>query len=199
MTTLTLRPIEAWPWKETAHRGTSRFRSSWAAIDSLLRSEADKINASTVVLQIDVMERDIRLDGWIKATARPSSPRVVITIERWRADTLAFHCDSYLDWQDNVYAIAKTLEALRAIDRYGVSSSGEQYTGWKAIGDGRMTKDEAARLLAEVAGVPDRRPLDIERSAPLLRAARVAAHPDTGGSHERFVKVEEAGRVLGII
>jgi hypothetical protein len=196
---LTLRPIEAWPWKETASRGHSRFRSTWISIERLLKGEADKIFASRVILQIDVMERDIRVDGWIKGNARPFSPRVVITIER-QADreTLAFHCDTFSDWQDNVYAIAKTLEALRSIDRYGVTSAGEQYTGWRAITDGTMSAADARDILAQLSGIklvdlPSRNEL-----AGVYRAARIRAHPDAGGSHELFVKVEEAARVLNV-
>lgn len=198
---LTLRPIEAWPWKETTHRGPSKFRSSWTKIDHLLMGEAEKIYARSVIMQIDVMERDIR-DGWIKGNAHPSSPRVIITIERNSSTrverpTLAFHCDTYSDWQDNVYAIAKTLEALRSIDRYGVTSSGEQYTGWQAIGDGKMSRADAKAVLVKVSELgPD----DLKSTTldGVYRAARVVAHPDAGGSHDLFVKVQEAGRVLGL-
>ncbi len=36
-------------------------------------------------------------------------------------------------WQADVGAIALALTALRAVDRYGVSRRGEQYTGWRAL------------------------------------------------------------------
>lgn len=36
-------------------------------------------------------------------------------------------------WQANIRAIAKTLEHLRDLDRWGVTKRGEQYTGWKAL------------------------------------------------------------------
>lgn len=198
---LTLRPIEQWPWPETQHRGSSKFRSSWTAIERLLLGETEKISASQVILQIDVMERDIRVDGWIRGNARPFSPRVAITIERYHEDTLGFHCDTYADWQDNVYAIAMTLKALRAIDRYGVTSAGEQYTGWKALTDGTMSREDAAELLARMSDHSTHQSLLADSESERQRAfkaARIAAHPDAGGSHEVFVKVEEAGRVLGL-
>lgn len=196
---LTLRPIEAWPWKETASRGPSRFRSSWSAIEGLLKSEADKINGRTLILQIDVMERDIRLDGWIKAHAHPASPRVAITIERIssaRVDrpTLTFHCDTFSDWQDNVFAIAKTLEALRSIDRYGVTSSGEQYTGWQAIPEKAGSDDEARAILWRWAAT-DWNPADLSAS---YKAARRRAHPDAGGTHDAFLAVQAAAQRLGV-
>jgi len=39
-------------------------------------------------------------------------------------------CDE--DWRHNVRSIALGLEALRAVDRYGISRRGEQYAGFRA-------------------------------------------------------------------
>src|SRR3989304_1838427 len=49
----------------------------------------------------------------------------------WRR--LTFHTDAYPNVHANLHAIALGLEALRAVYRYGITSSGEQYAGWAAL------------------------------------------------------------------
>lgn len=51
------------------------------------------------------------------------------------ADTgkrLVYATDACEFWQHNVRSIALGLEALRAVDRYGISRRGEQYAGFRA-------------------------------------------------------------------
>lgn len=45
-------------------------------------------------------------------------------------DELSYPCDSCDNWQHNVRSIALALQALRAVDRYGVTRRAEQYRGW---------------------------------------------------------------------
>ena len=86
--------------------------------------------------------------------------------------------------QDNVRAIALSLEALRAVDRYGVSKRGEQYAGWKQLTTGdSMSQAEARDLLASYGGETE---------------ALKKTHPDTGGDVESFRKVQRAREVLGV-
>ena len=46
---------------------------------------------------------------------------------------LLFVCGRFTTWQDNLRAIAKTMEALRAVKRWGATQSDEQYTGFRAL------------------------------------------------------------------
>lgn len=45
---------------------------------------------------------------------------------------LVYATDACAFWQHNVRSIALGLEALRAVDRYGISRRGEQYAGYRA-------------------------------------------------------------------
>lgn len=56
-----------------------------------------------------------------------------------------------VDWQINLRAIALGLEALRKLDRYGITSRGEQYTGWRAIE--ATPSSEFATWAEEIANV----------------------------------------------
>ena len=48
------------------------------------------------------------------------------------AKRLVYATDACEDWRHNVRSIALGLEALRAVDRYGISRRGEQYAGFRA-------------------------------------------------------------------
>jgi hypothetical protein len=101
-----------------------------------------------------------------------------------RHGSLTYATDAYDGWQANVRAIALSMQALRAVDRYGVSTKGEQYRGWSAIDSG----GDAARRAAQ----------DLIASYGGLAEALKATHPDRGGSNDAFIAVQEARRVLGL-
>ncbi len=202
---VTFRPLGKWPGEATpaGERGSSRFRASWQATLKLLRTEITALEPERTIVQMDLTEHAIRRDGLPRADARPSSPGVVLSLELEPGVWAHFPCDSYLDWEDNVRAIALTLHALRAIDRYGVTKRGEQYAGWKQIpaqtGGGGLSLDEAAETLAKYAGIRGngaalRASAEVRQIAYRKAAART--HPDAGGSVEAFQLVGEAKRLL---
>src|SRR5690606_32992952 len=82
---------------------------------------------------------------------------------------LVYATDVCAFWQHNVRSIALGLEALRAVDRFGISQKGQQYAGWLQLGytDDRV---ERGKRLVEVAGG--------------LTQARKLHHPDLGGDRE---------------
>lgn len=48
-------------------------------------------------------------------------------------DSMQLACDRFLSWEDNLRAITKTLESLRAVARYEVIQDDEQYAGFKQL------------------------------------------------------------------
>lgn len=197
----TFRPIHRWPQAETRNRRPSRFRASWGDTLELLKRELAHLHARNVVIQLDVSEQDIRLDGYPRANARTRSPRVILSFET-PDGAFSYPCDTWTDWQDNVRAIALTLEHLRAINRYGVTKHREQYRGWKALpGAGEAstttTAEAAARFVARFCDVSAQELLDHPgRAADAYRAAAKRLHPDAGGSTEDFQRLQEAKRIL---
>jgi len=168
----------------------------------LLTREVGMLGGKLVVVQIAVEAGQIRRDGMLYANARADSPAVKVSFDS-RHGSLTYATDRYSHWQANVRAIALSLEALRAVDRYGVSGSGEQYRGWTAIADKpaekTLTVEGAAVLLAEWAE-PKCRPQDLRTEDQVRRAYRAAVsvlHPDRqGGSSDGFRLVTNARDVL---
>lgn len=180
------RPISTFPKEFHASPTFSNpFRSGWTATMNLLERELEKLGARSAVIELALTEREIRLDGWPRSEARPSHPGAVISFDS-KHGPLRYGTDAFPDWQANVRAIALGLEALRKVDRYGIGKRGEQYQGWRALGDGTpaMSTREAEALLDRYGG---------EKSALKV------THPDTGGSDEEFAEVQTARQVLGLV
>lgn len=187
----TIRPIDVWPGEQTTERRWSPFRNATKSMSNtldLLERELRMLGAENVVLQLAVQEKDIRIDGRLRANARPSHPGVIVAFDS-KYGPLKYPCDTFNLAEANLRAVALALEALRKVDRYGVTKRGEQYTGWKQLGDGtggrtKMTFGEASRFLSEQGGS--------------YRAAAKRLHPDAGGDAGLFAQLQEAREVLGL-
>lgn len=181
----------------------SRFDTPWSTTLWQLDHELAELGADRFVLQLDVTEGDIRIDGMIRATARPASDDVAIAFDS--ADgPLLFACGRFDNWRDNVRAIALGLEALRKVDRYGITQSAEQYTGFRALppSSGFSTKEAAAEFLIEHGSAhgaqwTTRQVTDepLTREA-LYRQAAKKLHSDTGGSDEMFMRLQDARKAV---
>lgn len=76
-----VRPIDLWPEPETRTRTRSPFSATYSATKALLHREITALGATSAILQLAVTETDIRLDGDLRATARPSHPGVIVSFE----------------------------------------------------------------------------------------------------------------------
>lgn len=126
--------LEKWPGQATlwTARKRSQFSAKWSATIDLLESELGHLKARDVVIQADCDRDQIRIDGHFRAGAKMRGPGVVLSFECPKG-SMSFPCDRFSDWQANVRAIALSLEALRSVDRYGVTQQAEQYRGWAKL------------------------------------------------------------------
>jgi hypothetical protein len=177
----TFRPIERWLGPSTPSRRYSPFRASYSQTLALLDRELRALRASRVVIQLALEESDIRLDGLPRASARPKHPGVILAFHSDKHGMdLQYALDAYTKWEDNLRAIALGLEALRKVDRYGVTKHGEQYRGWRQLGPGN-----------DGASLVERGHVLIEKHGSITEALR-ATHPDHGGDPEDFIAVQAA-------
>jgi hypothetical protein len=214
------RPIDRWPRAQTVNREYSQFKRRehdsyrrqeipWSETRSDLERELRQIGVREAQVQLALTERDIRIDGEIRANAKLLHPGVVLSFVHPKVGPVLFACDRWTTWQANIRGIAKGLEALRLVERYGITQSFEQYTGWKAIGAGvpmpaaQMTADEAARFIADHAdasdqpGLADRILADPAKYLDYAyRRAAKALHPDVGGDEVKFKRLQEAKALL---
>ncbi len=164
MTTITFRPLPTWPHQPTKDRPYSRFDTPYPKTVNLLMREVEALGGRDITMGVGLSETDIRLDGQPRANARTMShPGVEISFDS-RHGRLAYATDMFGDWQDNVRAIALSLEALRAVERWGVSK-GRQYTGFALLTAGPGLEERGRQIVGKEGS---------------LKAALRATHPDTG-------------------
>lgn len=140
----------------------------------------------------------LRRDGLPLANQRQPDDVGVAVYFVYKKRQMSFACDRWLKIEHNMQAIAKTIEALRGIARWGTGDMLEAaFTGFMAL-----PAPGAARDWREVLGVPG----TVQTADSLRHAYRVAAsaaHPDRpGGSNARMAEVnaayERAKQELGL-
>jgi hypothetical protein len=185
-------PVDVWPGKPTPSyaQKSAPFRATYIKTLDLLEKELDYLFAKETLIQGHWRREDIRNDGWPKSSARPSQSGLILTFQS-RGSSMSFPCDRFNAWEDNLRAIALSLEALRMIDRFGVTRNNEQYKGFAALpaADPNQERTIAIAFFSKATGWSE----DQVRS-DLQGAYRLAArmfHPDSGGSHEKFVAVQK--------
>lgn len=196
--TVTLLP-PVWPGVKRASGIRSPFKTQWTGTLELLNREIKKLRGSHVEIAVELTRgaRDIRNDGQLRSDALPKRS-VIVSFRTPKGERLQFPCDTYGFWQDNVYAIAKTLENLRAIDRWGATQS-RQYEGFKALPSSTtVSVDDAIEILIEDTLYTGRELYtnkDVAKVA--VRGAIHRTHPDrNGGERSAYDRVDAARKVL---
>lgn len=190
----------AWPtgWKRTpAHqRQRSRFAKrsdgqyrhlrelTFSEARRRLDEELRRLDARGTILSSNLRVRD---DGGIRADAGGdkaiSDPGVAVYFTlKGQARCLA--CDGYLTPAGNIAAIAAHIDAIRAMDRYGVGTLDQAFAGYAP----RL--QSAAFEWWIVLGL-SRSATRAQVDEAFTRLAR-AAHPDAGGTHADMARLTEA-------
>lgn len=196
---LTVRPIEKWPGGKGGGQKNSPFFASYDQTLRLLDDELTRIGATNVVVQLDISESDIRIDGTLKAVKSPRSSRVILTFETKKIGAVQIPCDRFYGWKENLRAIALGLEALRKMDRYGITTRGEQYTGWKALppASGITTTEAAATFIEQHSNIHEAKiRSDAAHFWTGYKQAAKKLHPDAGGDREQWEQLSRARDVL---
>lgn len=97
---------------------------------SRLQDELDRVGARHPVVSTNL---ETRLDGLPRSgQSEPCDPGVALYFQL-DGQPHCMPCDTYDRVADNIAAIAKHIEATRAIDRFGVASVREMFTGFQAL------------------------------------------------------------------
>lgn len=193
-----LEPIDQWPSKRTAAPHRSKFKAPLTQTQQLLDRELSQLKAKNVVLQMCITRADMRLDGTLRTGGKIRQPGVIPRFDSKHGPVM-MPCDHFSEWEDNVRAIALALEALRAVDRYGVTSRAEQYRGWQALpapmcpGDELKTRDDALKFLRRLVSAFNSGDVT---EAEALRKAQFLTHPDRGGNADDFKRVMKCESLL---
>lgn len=141
----------------------------------------------------------LNLRGVPRGDFEPSDPGVAVYwTKKGQPSTKVIAIDAYRRVRDNIAAIAKTLEAMRAIERHGGATILDRaFSGFTAIAPPDWKKP-----WREVFGIKPETMITPGGLAELYRRMARFRHPDNGGADslmaELNVAYDEAKRELGI-
>lgn len=149
-----------------------------------LQVELERLDALSPIISTNI---EVKLDGTPYSNRRaPEDPGVAIYF-RLKNDPVSLACDTYYKVADNIVAMAKHLEASRAIERYGVATLREIFRGYMAL-------PEYATVVIDWASVLGHPPT-LEKAETVYKALMMKHHPDKGGTQEDAVRFNEAIRL----
>lgn len=188
----------SWPltWPRTKTRSRSRFGTYYhkptvAKARDHLMQELGRMGCPSwsVVISTNI---PVRRDGLPYSNrAEPDDPGVAVYF-RVDGKPTVLACDRWTTVGDNIWAIAKHVEALRGQERWGVGSLKQAFAGYAAL------EEKTERSCWEVLGIPPPVAPGLSltnRTNHVLDAYRRRAretHPDAGGSSEAFAEVVRA-------
>ena len=181
-----------WPdgYKRTApeYRFNSKFKQGMDTAQRFLRMEVQRIGGSDLIVSTNL---PVRNDGglytdWMKR--KIDDPGVAIYFQ-YKKKSISMCCDQYRSVWENIYALGKGIEALRGMERWGVSDFLERaFTGFTALPSSAVI---IQRDIWEVLGL-DAKPAKFDDVKNAYRKKSFEVHPDKGGSAAAFQELNSA-------
>lgn len=199
MTTPEAHPLH-WPtgWPRSTARSRARFgqknevsygsRFGQVTVFAALRRLEDELLRLGVKIDGYLVSSNIitRRDGLPRSAQRePDDPGVAVYFKLKGKDKV-LACDRWDRVADNIVAIAKHIDAIRGMERWGVGTVEQAFAGYEAL------PPPVQRHWREVFGVPKDADVGAADIEARYRAMARECHPDRGGSHERMVELNAA-------
>lgn len=191
-------PTEAYPLRWPAHwkrtHSYSRKRSKFGvksthAASALLMDEMRKMRCTNIIVSSNL---HLKPDGhpYARQPALDADAGVAVYF-KLKGEPMVIACDQYSKSWENLVALAKTVENLRGIDRWGCSELMRQaFTGFAALPPvGGTTSNE---VWFTVLGVSENAPAEVVEAA--YKALLKKVHPDIPitGDAQKFTSVQAA-------
>lgn len=130
-------PTEAYPltWPmgrpRSKHVESARFKTAMGTAITNIQYEVQLLGGTGLVISSNL---PLRRDGFPSARAGYIGDLGVAVYFNLKKKPMCFACDRWDKVEDNMQAIAKTIEALRGIERWGSGQMVEQaFTGFTAL------------------------------------------------------------------
>lgn len=184
--TITAYPL-SWPagWPRTPRgqvRNSRYSQKTMARVREEIQEQVRLLGGKELILSTNIA---LRRDGLpYSGQKQPTDCGVAVYFSR-KGRPFCFASDKWLTVEENLWAICLTIEALRRIERCGVSDMLDRaFTGFLAL---PAPQTEA---WWDVLGVP--RMSDWEDIQDAYRELAKVHHPDKGGDKDSFVKIANA-------
>lgn len=130
----------------------------------------------------------VRLDGLPSSNqGEPADPGAAVYFRLGAERTpRVLACDKWARLADNLAAIAWHIEAIRAVERYGVGTLDQAFAGYAAL------PANTAANWRDVFGFEASARVTRDQVDERFRVLARQAHPDAGGSHDQMARLSEA-------
>lgn len=184
-----------WPdsWPRSEGQDKARYQTEFGKARNHVIKQLDLMGATYIVISSNV---PLRNDGLPYATfggRRYDDPGVAVYFH-WRGDPQVVACDNWDHVKDNMRAIGLNLEALRMIERTGVTELLRRaFQGFKALppaSDLPVREPVVHRpwyIVLEVAETASREVINA-----VFKAKAKVLHPDAGGSDDEMSELVTA-------
>lgn len=195
--------IEAFPlyWPEGRKR-TGHFSRENARFDMSFARARDEVVRQIELMcgKYDWMRREaglvistnipLRRDGLPLASAKaPADPGVAVYFT-YKKQQVCFACDRWNKVEDNMQAIAKTIDALRGVARWGTGDMMEAaFKGFTAL---PAPGADTARGWRTVMGFAEGERPSLSDVEARFRKLAMQRHQDRGGTHEAMIELNAA-------
>lgn len=184
------QPTEAFPltWPMGRPRAkythSSNFRTALGKAIQEVRNEVARLGGAKLIISSNL---PLRRDGIPYANASQPTDRGVAVYFTYKKRPMCFACDRWTKVEDNMWAIAKTIDALRGIERWGSGEMVEQaFTGFIAL--------PAPEQPWQVLGLSSHATRDEVEDA--YRKLAMKHHPDRGGDPQEMARINAARDAL---
>lgn len=160
-------------------RSRAAFKQSIKSATDFTQGEVKRMGGMYLVISSGM---ELRRDGLPYANQKqPDDPGVAVYFLR-RGKQMTFACDRWDRVHDNLYAIAKTIEAIRGIERWGSSEMMERaFAAFEALPPPPRADEPSWRDVLGLQGKPTRDEIDAA-----YREKAKTAHPDAGGNRSAW-------------
>lgn len=169
----------AWPvgWPRAVSRESSRFKATVPSALKFLEEEVRRLGGKNLVVSSNCSLGNFR----------PSDPGVCAYFT-YQGINAAIPCDRWKTAEENLHAIAKTIESMRGIERWGAKNMLKAaFTGFAALPAPGNTTGRGWREILELNGTPT-----LEEAKDRYRRLSALRHPDKGGSQDAMSELNWA-------
>lgn len=174
-----------WPngWARTEHPKQSRFDNpTIAKSSSEIENEMRLFGGTDLIISSDLR---LKKDGMPYSNQCEPDDQGVAVYFTWDGVQKVIACDTFNRIACNLWAVAKTINAMRGIDRWGCSEIiNKAFTGFEAL------PEKHSQEWWEVLGVSKNATEKEVKSA--YRKMSKKYHPDKTGESEKFLQIKEA-------
>lgn len=184
----------SWPVRQPRTKNRLRnphVKASVSVAVSDIQREVRMLGGMGLVVSTNLA---LRADGFPRSgQAEPFDPGAAVYFTRGGlvsgGTDLVFACDRSPSVAQNLWAIAKHLNAMRGMERWGCGTLDQAFAGYAALPETVRTEWPWWVVLGL-----DRRPESPDELRRAYLAAAKQHHPDAGGDAKRFADVERAYR-----